>query len=82
MFVDSLIINESALEFAFEGTRYYDIMRYAMRQPNPGATMENFILARRGEENRDAMRSEIKKSLLQTSNWYLDWNGYLGFNGK
>ena len=82
VFVDSLIINESALELAFEGTRYYDIMRYAMRQPNPGATMENFILARRGEENRDAMRSEIKKSLLQTSNWYLDWNGYLGFNGK
>ena len=76
--VDSLIINESALELAFEGTRYYDLMRYAWRQPDPGQTMENFILARRGEQNREAMRSDVKKSLRQTSNWFLDWNGRLG----
>jgi hypothetical protein len=82
VFVDSLIINESALELAFEGTRYYDLMRYAMRQPNPGAAMEHFILARRGEQNRDAVRGDIKKSLLQQANWYLDWNGHLGLNAQ
>ena len=30
-YVDSLLLNEEALEFAFEGTRFYDLMRFAMR---------------------------------------------------
>lgn len=78
VFVDSLIINESALEFAFEGTRFYDLMRYCMRQQNPGAAMQEFILNRRGQANRDAVATELKKSLLQPANWYLNWNGRLG----
>lgn len=81
-YVDSLIINESALEFAFEGTRYYDIMRYAMRQADPGQAMEQFILARRGDANRNIVRGELKNSLLQRSNWYLNWNGKLGLGVK
>ena len=80
--VDSLIINESALEFAFEGTRFYDLMRYAWRQPDPGLAMENFILARRGEQNRELVQSDLKKSLRQQSNWFLNWNGRLGMTGK
>ena len=31
-YVDKLIIEEEGLEFAFEGIRYYDLMRYAMRR--------------------------------------------------
>ena len=76
--VDSLIIVESALECAFEGTRFYDLMRYCLRQSDPGLAMEQFVLARRGEQNRDAVRSELKKSLRSTASWYLDWNGRLG----
>ena len=76
-FVDSLILNESALEFMFEGTRYYDIMRYAMRQANPGQTMVDIISARRGEEEINTMKSEISK-LADRNKWYLNWKGKIG----
>ena len=77
-FVDSLILNESALEFAFEGTRYYDIMRYAMHQKNPGQAMAEIIGARLGEENRISMASIINK-LADQRNWYLHWKGKIGY---
>ena len=77
-FVDSLILNEGALEMAFEGTRYYDLMRYAMRQSNPGQTLASYVYARRGKQNSDAMRSEIAKDLTDQRNWYLQWNGKIG----
>ena len=78
-FVDSLLLNECGLELAFEGTRFYDIMRFAYRQPNPGQFLAEKIYARRGKENSAAMRSEIKKDLSDQRNWYLNWNGQIGF---
>ncbi len=77
--VDSLILNESALELAFEGTRYYDVMRYAMRQSNPGETMAKIIYGRRGESRRAEMQGMIKKDLNNKANWFLNWNGKIGF---
>jgi len=77
--VDSLILNESALELAFEGTRYYDVMRYAMRQSNPGETMAKIIYGRRGESRRAEMQGTIKKDLNNKANWFLNWNGKIGF---
>lgn len=77
--VDSLILNESALELAFEGTRYYDVMRYAMRQSNPGEAMAKIIYGRRGESRRAEMQGMIKKDLNNKANWFLNWNGKIGF---
>ena len=77
-FVDSLLLNECALELAFEGTRFYDIMRFAFRQPSPGAFLSDKIYGRRGKENIGIMRSEIKKDLTDERNWYLQWNGQIG----
>jgi hypothetical protein len=77
--VDSLILNESALELAFEGTRYYDVMRYAMRQSNPGEAMAKIIYGRRGESRRAEMQGTIKKDLNNKANWFLNWNGKIGF---
>ena len=77
-YVDSLILQEGALECAFEGTRFYDLMRYCLRQPNPGQTMQDYIFGRRGKANRAAMASEIKKSLLDQRNWYLNYQGQFG----
>jgi len=77
-YVDSLILDESALEFAFEGTRYYDLMRYALHQDNPGETMQQLIYGRKGEANRSSMSSEIKKSLTDRKNWFLNWKGKVG----
>lgn len=61
--VDSLILNESALEFAFEGTRYYDIMRYALRQSAPEATMSKIINIKRNKPAALPTRKE----------WFLNW---------
>ena len=77
-YVDSLLLNENGLELAFEGHRFYDIMRFAFRQSNPGAFLSNQVCSRRGKENRDAVRGEIKKDLNNQRNWYLQWNGQIG----
>ena len=78
-YVDSLILNENALEMCFEGTRFYDLMRYAYRQDNPGKTMAKFIYGRRGEGERATLMGEIKKNLEDQRNWFLNWNGKIGF---
>ena len=77
-YVDSLILNEGALEFAFEGTRYYDIMRYALRQKDPGQTMVKVIGARLGEDKRSSMSAIVSK-LADQNNWYLNWKGKIGY---
>ena len=78
-YVSDLLLTEDALEFMFEGVRYYDLMRFAMRSSNPGQFLSDRILARKGEDNRPAMLGEIKKDLTNQNNWYLQWNGKLGF---
>ncbi len=78
-FVDSLLLNENGLELAFEGTRFYDIMRFALRQSNPGQFLADKVYARRGKENSAAMKGEIQKDLTNQNNWYLKWNGQIGF---
>ena len=78
-YVDSLLLNEEALELAFEGTRYYDLMRFAMRQPNPGSFMAKHIYARRGEKEAAATQADIKANFSNRSDWYLHWNGKIGY---
>ena len=78
-YVDSLLLNENALELAFEGTRYYDLMRFAMRQPDPAAFMAQYIFARRGEEKRAEVQGEVKTNFTDRSSWFLHWNGKIGF---
>ena len=68
--VEDLIMDEDALEFAFEGQRYYDLMRVALRHGNP-AYLADKIYGRRGADKVGEMRSLIGKDLYQTANWYL-----------
>ena len=77
--VDSLLLNEEALELAFEGTRYYDLMRFAFRQDNPAAFMAHHITARRGEELRQEVQAELKTNFTDRSTWFLKWNGKIGY---
>jgi len=77
LFVDSLILNEGALEFAFEGTRFYDLMRYAMRY-NDNSILADRVYARRGAANA-AARSGITVDLKDRRQWYLNWNGKFGW---
>ncbi len=78
-YVEDKILTEEALEFAFEGIRFYDLMRFALRAPNPGQFMADKVYARRGEANKEAVRGEIKADLTIPENWYLKWNGKIGF---
>lgn len=75
--VEKMLIDESALEFAFEGTRWYELMRYAMRNNDPSILADR-VYARRGEDNAGTMRGEIGVDLTNTANWYLSWKGKIG----
>lgn len=63
--VEDMIINEMALEGAFEGYRYYDLMRVAMRRGEP-AYLADPISRRTGTVD-DALRTK----LMDPKNWYL-----------
>lgn len=76
-YVSQLLLDEEALEFAFEGTRFYDVMRYALRTNNPGETLANIISARAGSGN---VAEDIRSKLRNRDNWYLKWNGKIGPN--
>ena len=72
--VDSLLLNESALEFSFEGTRFYDLMRFAMRSDNPGQALTKWVNQRNGRESSAGI------DLTNTRKWYLRWgNGKVGY---
>ncbi len=76
--VEQMIADEGALEFAFEGLRYYDLMRMALHRNEP-AFLADRIYARRGKSKTAEMKGDIKKDLYQPSNWYLQWKGKIGY---
>lgn len=63
--VEDMIINEMALEGAFEGYRYYDLMRVALRRGD-ASYLADPVSRRNGE--RDAA---LYEKLSNTDNWYL-----------
>ncbi len=75
--VEQMIVDEGALENCFEGTRFYDLMRVALRRGDPNFLADR-IYSRRGEANKAAVMGEIKTNLRNANNWYLHWNGKIG----
>ena len=65
MAIEELILDEAGLELAFEGNRFFDLMRVASRRDNPGKFMADKIKAR-GENTEWA--SELETNI---KNWYL-----------
>ncbi len=65
LFVEDKIVEELALETAFEGNRFHDLMRIAIRRGNPSYLADK-VAAKYGT-NSTLMRT----ILMDTSNWYL-----------
>ena len=71
--VDEMIMDENALECAFEGTRYYDLLRTALRKNNP-----SYLADKIAKRNADG-DSGVKTDLTQMQNLFLKWNGKIGY---
>jgi starch-binding outer membrane protein, SusD/RagB family len=65
VYVEDLIQKELALETAFEGNRFHDLMRIAIRRNNPDYLAE--IVSEKHPNNKVAIREKLK----QPENWYL-----------
>lgn len=76
--VETLIADEMALELAFEGTRYYDLMRIARHRINAGqdgAQWMAWIIGRRGlglaPYEQPEQKGSLSVDLTNPENWYL-----------
>ncbi len=65
---DSLIIRERALECAWEGERFYDLVRMAERWDTPA-----FLADKVAAKYPAGRREEIKSLLMNKENWYLPY---------
>jgi len=68
-YVEDLIMEEGALELTFEGVRYFDLLRVALRR-GPEYLAER-ISKRNGENKQDAA---LFDKLKDSKNWYLPMN--------
>ncbi len=68
LYLENYIIDERARELAFEGERFYDLMRVAQRRNDP-----TFLASRVAEKYPAAMRDKIYNKLLDTKNWYINY---------
>jgi starch-binding outer membrane protein, SusD/RagB family len=67
LYVEDLICDESALETAFEGNRFFDLLRIAKRRNDP-SWLADKIANRKGTTKYDAALYELVK---KPENWYL-----------
>lgn len=63
--VEDMIVSEMALEGAFEGYRYYDLLRVALRRNDP-AYLADPICRRSGEADES-----LRSLLMNRQNWFL-----------
>lgn len=70
--VENMIIDEEALEFAFEGVRYWDLLRVALRRNNA-----SYLSDKINRRNVSAP-SGVQADLTDKRNWFLRWKGQIG----
>ncbi|HRG04295.1 MAG TPA: RagB/SusD family nutrient uptake outer membrane protein, partial [Paludibacteraceae bacterium] len=64
-FVEDKIQQELALETAFEGNRFQDLMRFAIRRN------DNAYLADKVASKHTANKEAIRNKLMTRENWYI-----------
>ena len=70
IYVENMIQKELALETAFEGNRFHDLMRITFRRIKNGEDDESY-LANLVASKHTSNATEIKAKLMNTDNWYL-----------
>ena len=65
LYVEDKIIEELALETAFEGSRFHDLMRIAMRRNDPAYLADKVAAKHTGNEQA------IRSKLMDENNWYI-----------
>ncbi len=67
--LDSLIAEETALELAYEGKRWFTLMRIARNTENPA------FLAQQAAKKFDTGEGQLyEKWLMNPENWFIKWN--------
>lgn len=73
--VDDMVMTEDVLELCFEGTRFYDLMRVALRRNDP-SYLAKAVSRRAGADKPDA---KLEGLLSDKRNWYMKWNNEVGY---
>ena len=67
LYLEDLIIQERELEFAFEGKRWFDLMRIARRRNDP-----SYLANRVTAKYDDPVKAEQTRNILMNeANWFL-----------
>lgn len=68
--VGEFILNEAALELAFEGSRWEDLLRFSMRQNDP-SIIANAVSNKFVNDGDLGLAAEIRMKLMNPENWFL-----------
>lgn len=70
--IENNIIDEAALELAYEGNRWEDLVRIARRRNDPAFLADKIFDKLNQEGNPEA--AAVKAKLMNPNNWYLPFN--------
>jgi len=68
LYFENDIMEERARELAFEGERFYDLMRVAKRRNDP-----SYLASRVSEKYSGSQREQVYNLLLNENNWYINY---------